>query len=152
MKKFFTTIFYLFFPLVVGGIVSILISNQIDYSNLVKPPLAPPKIFFPIAWSIIYLLMGISYYLWKKKNENYFEVEDLIYYIQLFINALWSIIFFVLKWRFIAILWIILLDGLVIYLVYLFYKKLKIAAYLNIFYVIWILFATYLTIGIYFLN
>ena len=151
MKKIFKNVFYLFFPLIIGGIVALLISGNIDYNILEKPPLAPPKILFPIAWSIIYLLMGISYFLIKRNNDDTKQIND-IYYIQLFVNALWSIIFFIFKWRFVSILWIILLDIFVIYMVYLFSKKNKISAYLNIPYVIWILFATYLTIGIYILN
>lgn len=151
MKKILKNIYYLFFPLIIGSIVGILISNNIDYSFLNKPPLAPPKIFFPIFWSIIYLLMGISYFILKKNNKDNKEINT-IYYIQLFVNALWSIIFFILKWRFISIIWIIFLDILVIYMIYLFFKEKKIAAYLNIPYIIWILFASYLTIGIYILN
>ena len=148
MKK---NIINLFLPIFLGGIVGLIISKFIDYETLVLPPLAPPKILFPIAWTIIYLLMGLSFYLHKKNAMND-EKISFLYYLQLIINCLWSIIFFVLKWRFISIIWIILLDILVIYLIYLFSKSNKISAYLNIPYLIWILFATYLTIGIYILN
>ena len=151
MNSKIKNIFYLFFPLIVGGIVGFIISGNIDYTNLVKPPLAPPKILFPIIWSIIYLLMGISYFILNKK-ANKLELESKIYYFQLFVNALWSIIFFLLKWRFVAILWIILLDALVISMIVLFYKKVKLSGYLNLLYLVWVLFATYLTIGIYILN
>ena len=151
MNKIIKNIFYLFLPIVLGSLVGFIISDYIDYSTLIKPPLAPPKILFPIAWSIIYLLMGISYYLFKNKSIET-KNEKKTYYLQLIINLLWSIIFFVLKLRFLSILWIILLDFLVAYMIYKFYKKYKISAYLNIPYLIWILFATYLTIGIYILN
>jgi len=150
-KNILSTLFYLFFPLIAGGIIGFLTSGNVDYSYLVKPPLSPPGILFPIVWSIIYLLMGISYYI-LNKNDNTNIIVSTIYYIQLFVNLLWSIIFFNLEWRFFAIIWIILLDILVITMIYLFYKKDKTAAYLNIPYLIWILFATYLTIGIYVLN
>lgn len=145
------SIFYLFLPIILGSLVGLLISKNIDYSNLTKPLFAPPKILFPIAWTIIYLLLGISYYLYKRKIEH-FTKTDFIYYASLTINLLWSIIFFLLKWRFIAILWIILLDISILYLVYLFYKEDKISAYLNIPYILWLILATYLTIGIYILN
>ena len=151
MKKIIPYIFYLFFPLLVGGIVAFFIKNSIDYTSLVRPPLAPPKVLFPIAWTILYLFMGISYFLYKKDfKEN--GCIDVLYYIQLFVNALWSIIFFLWKARFIAILWILLLDVLVVLLIYYFSHKKKISAFFNIPYLIWILFATYLTIGIYILN
>ncbi len=151
MKKIISSIFYLFFPIFLGGIVSLLIKNHIDYTSLVQPPLAPPKILFPIAWTIIYLLMGISYYLYKKEYEEN-DIVDVFYYIQLFVNALWSIIFFLWKARFIAILWIVVLDIFVLILIYLFLQRKKISAYLNLPYLFWILFATYLTIGIFLLN
>lgn len=72
-------VFYLFLPIMLGSLVGLLISKSIDYSNLTKPLLAPPKISFPIAWSIIYLLLGISYYLYKRK-EKYFSKTDFVYY------------------------------------------------------------------------
>lgn len=151
MKKVISSLFYLFFPLIVGGIVAFVIKDSIDYSLLVKPVLAPPKILFPIAWTIIYFLIGLSYYFFKKDYSD-FGIIDILYYVQLFVNAFWSIIFFLWKARFIAILWIILLDVLVLFLVYFFLQKKKISAILNISYLLWILFATYLTIGIYVLN
>lgn len=151
MKNILKNGFYLFFPLIVGGIIGLLIAGKIDYTALVKPPLAPPKIFFPIAWTLIYLLMGISYFL-LKRNSKSLEKENDIYYTQLFVNALWSIIFFIFKFRLLSCFWIVLLDLLVIYMIYLFYKKYKLSAYLNIPYLLWISFATYLTFGIYILN
>lgn len=151
MNNIIKNIFYLFLPIILGGLTGFIISDFIDYELLIKPPLSPPKILFPIAWSIIYILMGISYYLLKKNNKNT-KIESIIYYIQLTINILWSIIFFILKTRLFATIWIILLDIIVIYMLYIFYKKEKLSTYLNLPYLIWILFATYLTIGFYILN
>ncbi len=151
MKKIIQPLFYLFLPIILGSIVGFLISGSIDYSSINKPFLTPPKIFFPIAWSIIYLLMGLSYFLFRKEYPNNTKIS-IVYYLQFFVNLLWSIIFFVWKWRFFSILWILLLDLLVIYLMYLFFYKKKISCYLNLLYLLWILFATYLTIGIYILN
>ncbi len=151
MKKVLNNLFYLFFPLLVGGIVGFIISDSIDYKLLIKPPLSPPSYLFPIAWTIIYLLMGISYYLFSKKVD-YKPIEKMIYYLQLFVNAMWSIIFFLWKWRFFSILWILFLDILVYLMISLFYDSEKKSSYLNIPYLLWILFATYLTVGIYILN
>lgn len=141
---------YLFLPFILGGIIGYITKDYIDYSILIKPPFAPPNILFPIAWNIIYILMGISYFLLNRNKVN--NLERRIYYSQLIVNLLWSIIFFVLKFRFVACLWIILLDILVIWMIILFYKKNKISSFLNFPYLIWILFATYLTIGICILN
>ena len=132
MKKIIKNAFLLFLPVILGSVVGFIISGSIDYTSLNRPPLAPPKIFFPIAWTIIYILMGISYFILKRHDK----VDDkmrLIYYVQLGINLLWSIIFFTLKWRFIAILWIVVLDLIVSIMISLFYEKKKISAYLSIY-------------------
>ena len=150
MKEKIKLLFWIFFPLLIGGIVGLLISNSIDYQNLIQPPLAPPSILFPIAWTILYLLMGISYYLFRKSNNNLKTIS--IYYLQLSFNALWSIIFFIWKMRFFSIIWILILVLLIIILIFQFYKDKKVAAYLLIPYLLWVIFATYLNIGSYMLN
>lgn len=143
-------LFYLFFPIILGSLVGFIINGYIDYNSLAKPFLAPPSWIFPVMWSIIYLLMGISYYIYRKDDED--TIVSVIYYIQLFVNLLWSIIFFVFKFRLFACIWIVLLDVFVLFMIYLFWNKKRLSAYLNIPYMLWILFATYLTIGIYLLN
>lgn len=152
MKKKLLSLIYLSFPLIIGFIVSLIIKDYIDYSTLLKPPLAPPKVLFPIAWTIIYLLLGISFYLYKKNTQRKDWFIDFTYYTNLVINTLWSIIFFVLKWRLVAVIWIIILLLNLISLISLFLKKNPPSAYLNIIYLLWTIFATYLTIGIYILN
>ena len=143
-------LFYLFFPLICGTIIGLFVSGFMDYGNFVKPPFSPPGFLFPIVWSILYLLMGISYLILNRDKD--IKKESFIYYFQLSVNLLWSMFFFVLKWRLFTIFWTILLLILVIYMMILFYKNNKVSAYLNIPYLIWLLFATYLTIGVYILN
>ena len=138
-------------PVIIGGIVGIIISNSIDYNTLQKPFLAPPSIAFPIVWTILYILMGISYGI-LDSNSLVDSKTNIIYYLQLFVNALWSIIFFTLKWRLFAFIWILLLCILVIIMIYNFYKKNKIAGLLQIPYLLWIIFASYLNLGVYLLN
>ena len=122
-----------------------------DYNDLIKPTLSPPGIVFPIVWTIIYLLTGISYTLLKEKGQVLKETKQL-YYSQLIFNYLWTFIFFVFRLRLLSVLWIIILDVLVIIMTYQFYKQNKLSGILLIPYVLWLLFATYLNISIYFLN
>ncbi len=136
----------LFLPLILGTIVGLII-NSSEYISLNQPPLAPPSILFPIIWSILYLLMGISYNLTSKTKDIKF-----IYYLQLIFNYLWNFIFFAFEMRFLAIIWIIILIFLVIIMIIRFYKDNKLSGYLQIPYLIWLLFALYLSIGIYILN
>lgn len=143
-------LFYLFGPLLGGSIIGIIINKSVDYTNYLKPPLSPPSYVFPIAWSILYVLIGIVYYLYRKNNNNKKTIK--IYYIQLLFNYLWPIIFFVLKIPLIANIWIIILTIIVIYLVVIIYVEKKICAYLLIPYILWLLFAVYLNTGIVILN
>lgn len=151
MQNFKTYIKAILIPVLVGGIVGILISGSMDYNVLEKPFLSPPSILFPIVWTILYILMGVSYGIIKDKGLMDSETK-FIYYLQLFVNAIWPIIFFVLKWRLFAFIWILLLDVLVIVMLTNFYNKNKLAGLLQIPYLIWILFASYLNLAFYVLN
>ena len=144
-------IIYSLLPIVGGALVGLIISGYMNYGDMVKPPLSPPSYIFPIVWTILYILMGISYFLATKDNENNKELDQ-NYLLQLLVNFMWPIIFFVLKMYFTAFLWIILLLILVIVMIKELLKENKISGYLQISYLIWLLFATYLNIGIFLLN
>lgn len=151
MEKYKIFIKQILVPVLIGTVVGLIISKDIDYNFLVKPFLAPPSILFPIMWTILYVLMGISYGILDKNNLIDSKIKS-IYYQQLSVNYLWSIIFFTLKWRLFAFIWIILLDVLVVIMIIKFYKKNKLSGLLQIPYLIWNLFATYLNLAIYLLN
>lgn len=142
---------FILIPVIIGGIVGLIISKSIDYNELQKPFLSPPSILFPIMWTILYILMGTSYAILKEKSLVDNKIKT-IYYLQLFVNAMWSIFFFTLKWRLFAFIWILILDILVIIMIIEFYKKNKLAGLLQIPYLIWIIFASYLNLSIYLLN
>ncbi len=136
----------IFLPLILGTIVGLIVSSN-GYNNLNLPPLAPSGILFPIVWSILYLLMGIGYNLTNKSKDIKF-----IYYLELIFNYIWSFIFFVFDMKLLAVIWIIILIVLVIIMIIRFSNNNKLAGYLQIPYLIWLLFALYLSIGIYLLN
>ena len=138
-------------PVLVGLAIGLITSNAINYNMLKMPPLAPPAILFPIVWTILYTLMGVSYGILKSNNQTNKDI-DISYYTQLGVNAFWSIIFFSFKWRLFAFLWIILLLVLIIDMTRKFYNKNQLAGLLQIPYIIWVAFATYLNLFIYFLN
>ena len=143
MKKFIILLIVTFF---MGVIPSLLVGN--DVTGLILPKFYPPKILFPIMWSILYLLMTISVYLATKNSDDAYK----IYFIQLIVNAFWTVIFFGLKLRLLAFLWIIFLFILVIIMIKKFYKENKNAGLLQIPYIIWLLIAMYLNLSIYLLN
>jgi len=138
-------------PVLVGALVGIITSSFIDYNTLNQPPLSPPSILFPIVWTILYTLMGISYGI-LESNSLVDSRINFIYYLQLFVNALWSFFFFVFEWRLFSFFWILLLIALVIIMIIEFYRKNKIAGLLQIPYLLWLVFAAYLNFGVYLLN
>ena len=142
LNKFKTYFKAILIPVLVGGIVGFLISGSIDYNSLEKPFLSPPSITFPIVWTILYILMGISYAILESNSLVNSKINS-IYYLQLFFNALWPIAFFLLKWRLFAFIWIIILAVLIIIMIARFYEKQKTAAWLQV---------PYLNFGVYLLN
>ena len=150
MKEKIFHFFQIFSPLILGSLVGFVIKDFMDYSSLNQPPFAPPGMVFPIAWTILYVLMGISYYLYRKVDND--KTLITIYYLQLFLNLTWTFIFFVFKMRFLAIFWILAIILLVFYLITKFWNIKKESAYLLIPYLLWLVFAMYLTIGIFLLN
>ena len=126
MEKNLVYIKSILIPVILGGIVGFVISGFMDYSSLIKPSFAPPAILFPIVWTILYVLMGISYGI-LKSNSLTNEKIDNIYYWQLFVNLLWPIFFFVFDWRLFSFIWILLLIVLVILMIKEFYAKNKVS-------------------------
>ena len=142
-------------PLLVGVVAGLLSRNGMDVFEMVnKPLLSPPAFLFPIVWTILYILMGISAYLILKSDANLEgKTKALkIYIYQLGVNFLWPIFFFNFKWYFFSFLWILLLWVLIIVMIREFSRISKTAGYLLIPYLLWVTFATYLTFAIWMLN
>ena len=143
-------------PLTVGIVAAALTRDSMDiYSKLETPPLAPPAILFPIVWTILYVLMGISsamVYLDREKNPEAAKSGLIYYAVSLVLNFSWSIVFFKLQAAFFAL---IILIGLLYCIIktIIEYRKVKpLAAYLQIPYALWVAFAGYLNAGIWLLN
>lgn len=146
---------FIFSAELVGALSALLAGNMTEfYSTLVKPALSPPGWLFPIVWTILYALMGLSAYLIYRSNAAQSEKKNalIIYAAQLFVNFLWSIVFFRFKSLWLAVAVIVILLALIVWMLLVFRKISPVAAYLNIPYLIWTLFATYLTVSILVLN
>lgn len=153
LKENRSLIISILIPLGLGLLVGLLTRNGINnLDNLVLPRFMPPGYLFAIIWPILYLLMGISSYLVYTTYSCYTNNCLTIYYVQLIVNLLWPIIFFVLDLRLFALIWIIMLVILVLYMIWCFLGVNKKAAYLQIPYLLWLLFATFLNYSIYILN
>lgn len=147
-------------PLAIGMLSSFITKDaMMSFNAMKKPPLAPPGILFPIVWTILYILMGISSYIiyaYDAQNDtsslNLKNKCLLLYAIQLIFNFFWSIIFFKFKLYIFAFAWLIILWILVFKLMKESKKISKVASYLLIPYLVWMAFAAYLNIGIIILN
>jgi len=138
-------------PILVGTLSS-LFSGNMSTSMLNKPSFSPPSFLFPIVWTILYILMGISSYIIYFSDSPNIRKAITTYAIQLFFNFFWSIIFFGLSQYFLAFVWLIALIIIIIMMIYQFYAIEPLAAYLQIPYLLWCLFAAYLNFMIYRLN
>lgn len=137
------------------GILSAVLSGNSwgVYGELVQPPLAPPGIVFPVVWTVLYALMGASAYLIEQAGGGAQQQKALrLYAAQLFVNFLWSIVFFRFQLLGASVLIILVLLLLVACMIRAFYKVDPLAAYLNIPYLLWVAFAAYLNIGVFLLN
>ncbi|WP_027644095.1 TspO/MBR family protein [Enterocloster clostridioformis] len=139
-------------PLAVGSMSALLSGNMSSYSILDKPAFSPPGFIFPIVWTILYILLGISSYIVYSSNSPNKPKALLIYGIQLFFNFCWSIIFFGLDLYLFAFIWLIALIFIIIIMIRQFYIVSPLAAYLQIPYLIWCIFAAYLNFSIFILN
>lgn len=137
-----------------GGILSGLITmGGMDYyDTLTKPPLSPPGILFPIVWSILYILMGISSLIIAKSDSPDKQNALTVFYTQLAFNLIWPVIFFNLNELLFAFVWLVFLWILIIANIYYFAKINKASAWLLVPYLLWVTFAGYLNLGFYILN
>ncbi len=145
-------LFFLFVPILSGLVVGFFSRPTVVYQTLVKPFFAPPSYVFPIVWTFLYFLMGISSYLIFRSNNVRRYGALLTYGVQLFVNLLWSPIFFSLNFRFLAFFWILLLIYLTAKMIVQFRLIVRGAAYLQIPYFLWLIFAALLNISIVLLN
>lgn len=142
-------------PLLIGGLSALITSGNMDiYSSIVRPPLSPTSWVFPVVWSILYFLMGVSLYLvWNSDaSENEKRRAFLLFVIQLFLNFIWSPIFFNKQWFLFAFVVLVFLWVVTLLMIISFYKISKPAGLLQIPYLLWLTFAGYLNFAIYLLN
>ncbi|WP_374948686.1 TspO/MBR family protein [Mucilaginibacter sp.] len=140
----------------IGGVASMVTRPEITgwYTTLTKPNFTPPNWLFPVAWTTLYILIGISAYLiWKRRdNSTTYKTAVAIYVVQLALNFSWSIVFFGLHQVFAALIVIILLLVFIILNINWFGRCTKTAAWLLVPYLLWVGFAMLLNLSIYILN
>lgn len=142
-------------PLLVGAVSAIISGGGMEvFESVTKPPLSPPAWLFPVVWTILYTLMGISSYLilTSRAEEERINRAIALYGYQLAVNFLWPTFFFNFQWYLFSFFWLVLLWVLVFLMILRFWKIDRTAALLNIPYLVWLTFAGYLNLGIWWLN
>lgn len=142
-------------PILVGVLATLLTGDQMmAFAAMEKPPFTPPGWLFPVVWTLLYAMMGIAAYLITVAGQDTRAAQEalLFYGIQLLVNFLWSIVFFGFGWYFAAFLLLVCLWLLIFHTIRLFLPISKSAAYLMIPYLLWVTFAGYLNLGIWWLN
>lgn len=151
-KRILTYAVSIAIALAVGGISAWVNAGKFETPELVMPPLQPPSWLFPIVWTILFILMGVSaarVYLCggPEANDALF-----IYATQLVVNFLWTIFYFSFQALLLSFFWLIFLIALVALMIVRFERVCPGAGKLNIPYAVWLLFAAYLNLATYILN
>ena len=144
MKKIWKLVISILVPFVASAIGGLFTASSVStwYFNLVKPPFNPPNWIFGPVWTILYLLMGISLYLvWVNKYD---KAALTVFGVQLFLNVLWSVLFFGLQKPLFSFVEIIILWISILITIIYFYRINKISAYLLVPYLLWVSFAAIL--------
>ena len=145
----------LILPLAVGSIAGIFTAKAVSewYALLNKPSFSPPNWIFGPVWTILYILLGISFFLiWTRCASKELNLAISVFFLQLLLNFGWSFFFFYFKMIGFALIEIFSLWICILVMLFLFYKIKPLAAYINIPYLLWVSFATVLNAGYYFLN
>ena len=152
-KQWKVLVFCILLPLAVGGAAALLTNEGMDtFAQIRQPPLSPPAWLFPVVWTLLYTLMGISSYLILTAEEEDIKKAGMLYGYQLVVNFLWPTFFFNFQWYLFSFIWLLLLWFLVLLMIVKFSTISKTAAWINIPYLIWLTFAAYLNLGIFLLN
>ena len=155
-RKTKTYVWSIGLTLAVGALSALLTMGNMDvYEDISKPYLSPPGFLFPIVWTILYTLMGISLanVIIKGRENGISSLSCVIKYtLQLVVNFFWSIIFFNMRAFLFSFVWLCLLWVLILIMMTCFYRISRSSAYINIPYLLWVTFAGYLNYMIYILN
>ena len=153
MKKTWIFIVNIAAALLVGALSAFASGNMDVFDSVPKPPLTPPAALFPVVWTILFILMGtgISLVLTSASKPAQKKESLKLYIAQLIFNFFWSILFFNLRLFGVAFFWLLALWVLIVLMTFSFKKSSKTAAYLQIPYILWVTFAGYLNLSIFFL-
>ncbi len=142
-------------PLIIGFLGSIATASSVNtwYQTIKKPVFTPPNWLFGPVWTLLFILMGIAFFLvWHSKNTSGIKLAVIIFFIQIVLNLLWSVFFFGLRNPWLAFFDIVVLWFFILTNTILFYRISHSAGYLLIPYLLWVSFASILNLSVAMLN
>ena len=152
--KWGALIIALLIPLAIGTASGVVSRAGEMYGAMIKPEGSPPAWLFPVVWTVLFALMGISSFLiYNSDASEKSKMSALtVYAVQLAVNFMWPIFFFRMGAYLFSFIWLILLWALVLIMILKFYKINRTAAFLQLPYILWLTFAEYLNLPVYPLN
>ncbi len=140
-------------PLAIGLIAMLLtLGGMRAFAASAQPALTPPGWVFPVVWTALYILMGVSSALVYRANDDNRRDALHVYALQLFLNFGWTILFFGFQLTFAAFVWIVLLEAVIVVMIAMFVVVRPVAGYLQIPYFLWVAFAAYLNFSAFLMN
>ena len=154
-KWWVDALLFIFGTLLLGGIATFLGGKMFNFQNYQMPKGIVPKIVFPIAWTIIYIAIGVSTFLmWRDKEikSKDRKLNLVLYFLHMFFNVLWPLFFFRLNMVVFAVFWLIALMGLAFACMYRYFVANLPAGIIFALYSVWLIYALYLNLGVAILN
>jgi tryptophan-rich sensory protein len=141
--------------ILLGGLATLLGGKMFNFANYKMPPGIVPKIVFPIAWSIIYIAIGVSTFLmWRDKEikSNDRKINLVIYFIHMFFNIMWPLLFFRLNLPIVSCIWLLFVVASACVVMYRYFVANLPAGIIFTIYTIWLIYAMYLNLGLVLIN
>lgn len=155
MKTIMSAVKSILLPVLTGLLSGLLISGNTGmYGVLIKPAFALPAGYFAVVWTVLYILMGVALFFFKTSGAPEKERNEgkLYFYIQLFLNFLWPVVFFNFKLPLTAFVLLVVLFLFTVITVIKFYQANRISGILLLPYLLFLIYAGYLNFGVWYLN
>ncbi len=150
-KNYFSLIIWIVALITIGGVIGSLTKPEIStwYSTLNRSTLTPPNYVFPVAWTILYGIIGVcGWFIWRSQAFPKLSIIKTLYVAQLILNWSWTPLFFHYHLTGLSLVVLVAMDILVATIIWLSYRKIRLVSVLMMPYLLWILFATYLNLYI----
>ncbi|MCP5369225.1 MAG: tryptophan-rich sensory protein [Rickettsiaceae bacterium] len=146
-KNYISLITWVVILVLIGSIIGSLTKTEVNtwYSTLSRSPFTPPNYVFPIAWTILYIIIAIcGFIIWRQQSSRTLKIIKNLYMLQLILNWSWTPLFFYYHLIGFSLISLAVMDIIVVTIIFFSYNNIRSVSLLMIPYLLWLLFATYL--------